>query len=619
VANGKRRVSLAEVSERAKGVLRRAKYDEFDASASPTLEELTESLFFSPGDGRIWLNDQRMFLLHTASFGALRQELIETLGIEHARELLTRIGYLSGARDANIIRRKWPVSDLASAFTAGPRLHSLEGIVKVTPIQFSFDIDRGSFFGDFYWHDSTEAGEHISAYGVSTAPACWMQIGYASGYACAFMGKLIVYREVQCAAMGHPHCRVEGRPADEWSGDAADDIKYFDFYHTPRRSVPIAKSIASTDAKAPARTASSGGATKPGKNRIVGLSAALRAAHHMLERVAPTTAAVLFTGESGTGKELFANHLHELSPRANEPFVAINCAAIPETLIEAELFGVERGAFTGATNSRAGRFERASDGTLFLDEVGALSLVAQGKLLRAVQEGEIERVGGSNAKRVDVRIVAATNVDLRAEVEARRFREDLFFRLNVFPIDLPPLRERRDDIPLLMEHFLALYSMRHKRRFTGFTRRAVEALLNYNYPGNVRELQNLIERGVIYAEEDGAIDSVHMFRRGELIRDDVFALGSGGLLQHNSIGDTVPARTNGGVTSATNGHGPTAAIERILADAIEGGMGLDDLENRVYAAALSKTKGNVSAAARLLKISRAKLDYRVVKHGTSRQ
>jgi two-component system, NtrC family, response regulator HydG len=181
------------------------------------------------------------------------------------------------------------------------------------------------------------------------------------------------------------------------------------------------------------------------------------------------------------------------------------------------------------------RFERASGSTLFLDEIGALSLVAQGKLLRAIQESEIERVGGSKPKKVDVRIIAATNVDLRAEVEARRFREDLVFRLNVFPIDLPPLRERRDDIPLLMEHCLALYSLRHRRRFTGFTRRAVEALLNYNYPGNIRELQNLIERGVIYAEEGGAIDSVHMFRRRELIRNDVFALGSGGLLLHNSV------------------------------------------------------------------------------------
>jgi predicted hydrocarbon binding protein len=325
-----------------------------------------------------------MILLHTASFGALRQELIETLGMERARELLTRIGYLSGARDANIIRRKWPGSDLASTFTAGPRLHSLEGIVKVTPIQFSFDIDRGSFYGEFTWHDSTEANEHISAYGVSTAPACWMQIGYASGYACAFMGKLIVYRESHCAAMGHPHCHLVGRPADEWSGEAADDIKYFDFYHTPRRGVTIAGSVAPSNQKATNRHVSSAVASKkPDKSRIVGLSAALRAAHHMLERVAPTTAAVLFTGESGTGKELFANTLHAFSPRANEAFVAINCAAIPETLIEAELFGVERGAYTGATTSRAGRFERASGGTLFsgrdrFTEFGGAGKASQG-------------------------------------------------------------------------------------------------------------------------------------------------------------------------------------------------------------------------------------------------
>jgi two-component system, NtrC family, response regulator HydG len=222
------------MSKHAEGVLRRATYDQFNATASPTFDDLTNSLFFSPGDGRIWLNDQRMFLL-TASFGALRRELIETLGIERARELLTRIGYLSGARDANIIRRKWPEGDLASAFTAGPRLHSLEGIVKVTPVHFAFDIDRGSFYGEFLWHDSTEAGEHISAYGISTAPACWMQIGYASGYASAFMGKLIVYREIQCAAMGHSHCHNKGLPADEWDDDAEDDLRFFDFDRTPTR------------------------------------------------------------------------------------------------------------------------------------------------------------------------------------------------------------------------------------------------------------------------------------------------------------------------------------------------------------------------------------------------
>jgi two-component system response regulator HydG len=600
------------MSEHAEGVLRRATYDQFNATASPTFDDLTNSLFFSPGDGRIWLNDQRMFLLHTASFGALRRELIETLGVERARELLTRIGYLSGARDANIIRRKWPEGDLASAFTAGPRLHSLEGIVKVTPVHFAFDIDRGSFYGEFLWHDSTEAGEHISAYGISTAPACWMQIGYASGYASAFMGKLIVYREIQCAAMGHSHCHNKGLPADEWDDDAEDDLRFFDFDRTPTRRFVRGGLEPSYASDTTDRSATRSPISSSDEKKIVGMSAALRAAYHMLERVAATKAAVLFAGESGTGKELFANALHELSRRANKPFVAINCAAIPDTLVEAELFGVERGAYTGATSSRAGRFERASGGTLFLDEIASLSLVAQGKLLRAVQEGEIERVGGSNARSVDVRVVAATNVDLRAEVEARRFREDLFFRLNVFPIDLPPLRDRRDDIPLLMDHFLALYSHRHDRRFTGFTRRAVEALLNYNYPGNIRELQNLIERGVIYAEDGGAIDSVHMFRRGELIKGDVFALGSGGGLQHNNGSSTLSSLPYGELLTNTSSS-KSSDVRAVLGGALAKGVGLKELESYACSAALAQTKGNVSAAARLLKITRAQLDYRITK------
>lgn len=600
-----RRVSLAEMSAQAVGVLGRTGYDRFDTSASPTLDDLTESLFFSPGDGRIWLNDQRMFLLHTASFGALRTELIETLGTERARELFTRIGYLSGARDANVIRRRWPEGDLTSALTAGSRLHSLEGVVKVTPIHFAFDIDRGTFCGEFLWRDSTEASEHISAYGISTAPACWMQIGYASGYASTFLGKLIAYRELQCAAMGHPHCHIKGIPADEWR-DGAEDLRYFNFDQNRHRSLARYETGRADAPAVPGRSAS----PDSDQQRIVGMSAALRAAHQMLERVAPTTASVLFTGESGTGKELFANALHALSGRANKPFVAINCAAIPDTLLEAELFGVERGAYTGATVSRAGRFERASGGTLFLDEVASLSVVAQGKLLRAVQQGEIERIGGSSPRRVDVRVVAASNVDLWREVEAKRFRDDLFFRLNVFPIDLPPLRERRDDIPLLMQHFLALYSARHHRHFTGFTRRAVEALLNYDFPGNIRELQNLIERGVIYAEDGRAIDAGHMFRRGELLRTDVFSLGSKGGLQQWSDKEVALDGTQSRKTSAT-----TSAMDHhsLIVRALENGGGLKQLENNACDAALAKTRGNVSAAARILGITRAQLDYRLGK------
>src|SRR5262249_24988385 len=215
---------------------------------------------------------------------------------------------------------------------------------------------------------------------------------------------------------------------------------------------------------------------------------------------------------------------------AEKPFVALSCAAIPETLIESELFGVERGAYTGAIQSRPGRFERADGGTLFLDEVGTLSAAAQGKLLRALQEGELERLGDTHTRRVDVRLMAATNVDLRDEVRAGRFREDLFFRLNVFPIRITPLRERRDDIPLLMTHFLAKFNRLHGRRLTGFTQRAVDAMLSYDWPGNVREVENVIERGVILAADSSAIDAPHLFTSGEKLGDRQFSLDRDGRL-----------------------------------------------------------------------------------------
>jgi two-component system response regulator HydG len=329
---------------------------------------------------------------------------------------------------------------------------------------------------------------------------------------------------------------------------------------------------------------------------MVGVSSAFKSACHLLSRVAPTQATVLFTGESGVGKELFANMLHRISPRKDKPFIALNCAAIPETLIESELFGVERGAFTGATISRPGRFARAAGGTLFLDEVGTLSLVSQGKLLRALQEGEIERVGGSRTLKVDVRVVAATNVDLHAEVRAGRFREDLFFRLEVFPIHLPPLRERREDIPLLLNHFLHRYSQRHGRRVRGYTHRVVKALLNYDFPGNIRELQNLVERGVINADEGGAIDVPHMLRREQLRDEHTLTIGATGNLASE---EAAP---------------PPAPATSLLARLLEPGQGtisLDDVERRLIDDAVSRADGNLSAAARLLGLTRAQLAYRL--------
>src|SRR6185295_1629822 len=232
------------------------------------------------------------------------------------------------------------------------------------------------------------------------------------------------------------------------------------------------------------------------KREIVGSSPALRRVLDVATQAAPSSATVLVLGESGTGKELVARFIHDHSARAKAPFVAVNCSAIPETILEAELFGYERGAFTGALGKREGRFARASGGTLFLDEIGELSPSVQVKLLRVLQEGEYEPVGGDTV-RADVRIVAATNKDLRAEVAATRFREDLFYRLNVIAVTAPPLGARRDDIPLLVDHFLGKYCKKNGRSRLVAPRDVLQILTDYSWPGNVRELENVIERAVV--------------------------------------------------------------------------------------------------------------------------
>jgi transcriptional regulator with GAF, ATPase, and Fis domain len=585
------RISLAEVARQTGTMLKRGDSKHFVQDQAPTMGDLTESLFFSPGDGRIWLNDQRMLLLHSSSVGHLRRELIDTLGMERARGLLTRAGYVSGSRDAQLVRERWPNSDAATVFMAGTRLHALEGVVKVTPLSFDFDIGRGTYEGEFLWEHSSEDDEHISAYGVGTEAACWSQVGYATGYVTSLFGQLVIFREVDCRSMGASVCRVIGRHAAAW-GDISEDLRYLEAKEFRRLSAADSAAVEAPPAATPTDAEEPPSAER---HDIVGASSAFTSACHQLARVAGTRATVLFTGESGVGKEAFASRLHRISPRAARPFVAVNCAAIPETLIESELFGVERGAFTGASQSRPGRFERADTGTLFLDEIATLSLVSQGKLLRALQEGEVERVGGTRTLQLDVRVVAATNVDLQAEVRAGRFREDLFYRLNVYPIHLPPLRERRDDIPLLMAHFLRREALRHGRRTTGFTPRAVRAMLHYAFPGNIRELQNLVERGVISAEDDQAIDVAHMFRREQLSDEALLTIGAHGTLQKAAA--------------------PPPRLLDLLGEALQpGGAGhveLDAIERQLLQEATEAEHGNLAAAARRLGITRAQLAYRL--------
>jgi transcriptional regulator with GAF, ATPase, and Fis domain len=320
-----------------------------------------------------------------------------------------------------------------------------------------------------------------------------------------------------------------------------------------------------------------------GWDRILGRSPALREALTRAARVAPTETTVLITGESGTGKELVARAIHHASARADGPFVAINCAALPETLLESELFGHERGAFTGADRQKPGRFELARGGTLFLDEIGELSHAVQVKLLRVLQEREFERVGGTSPVRADVRVITATNRDLPRLVAEGRFREDLYYRLEVFTVHLPPLRERGDDILLLADHFVRALGARMGRGEPGLSRGAREALLAYRWPGNIRELQNAVERALIMAE--------------------------GGLLGTEHLG--LPGKPL--VPGTASGSPPGPADTPAGAEAEPGSLA--EWESRMVRDALTRARGNKSRAAQLLGLTRSQLYTRLKRFG----
>jgi predicted hydrocarbon binding protein len=381
---GSRLVTLAEVARAATGGLAKGAFKEIGAGASPTLAELSEALRFALGDGRIWLNDQRMVLMQSQVLGRLRQEIIDAFGIEAAKGIFMRVGYMQGVRDAELIQKRFPNKDLTHALAAGPRVHTLEGFVKVVTKQFEFDSAKGRYFGEFYWHDSSEAAEHLAHHGLASEPVCWMQTGYPSGYTSTLFGRPVIFREIECSAMGAERCYVVGQNAEEW-GDDAPERAYLGL-EWPRRiggRRDRSTSARATDHPPEGRT--------EGADAVVGVSASFLRARLMVEKVADTEATVLLVGESGVGKELFSQQLHRLSRRASGPFVALNCAAIPDTLVESELFGVEKGAFTGATASRAGYFERASGGTLFLDEIASLAYAAGQTAPRAA--GARDRTG----------------------------------------------------------------------------------------------------------------------------------------------------------------------------------------------------------------------------------
>ncbi|WP_022964421.1 sigma-54-dependent Fis family transcriptional regulator [Halopseudomonas pelagia] len=551
--------------------------------------DLSEQIRFQSADGKIWFGEQRMLLLQVSAMANFRRELVNSLGIERAKGFFMRMGYQSGIKDAELARHLRPHCSELDIFLAGPQLHSLKGMVKVRPIQIDLDQESGNFYGELEWIDSFEVEICQTELGMMDEPACWSLLGYACAYTSSFMGREIIFRETHCRGRGDEKCLIVGKPAEEWE-DAEAFQEYF-------RSDPIIEEL--YDLQSQLSSLRTSLEKQQGQYYGIGQSHAYKTVCQMIDKAATGKVSVLLLGETGVGKEVIARSVHLRSERAEQPFVAVNCAAIPLDLIEAELFGVEKGAYTGANQSRQGRFERANGGTIFLDEVIELSPRAQATLLRVLQEGEMERVGDARTRAVDVRVIAATNESLAEAVENGRFRADLYYRLNVFPVKIPPLRERLEDLPLLAEHFLKKFHGEYNKRTLGLSDKALELCLHYRWPGNIRELENVIERGVILTDNNESISQDSLFA---VFPDNPESKYEERL---NATGQLVDVKS----TAAVDGDWAT----RIITE----GISLEVLEQQLMYKAMDMAQQNVSQAARLLGLSRPALAYRLKKIDSS--
>jgi len=547
---------------------------------SHSTQHLSRQIRFQDSDGKIWFEEQRVLLLQLGALAEFRKEQIETVGLERAKGFFMRLGYSLGKKDAQLALKLAAETDAASLLRTGFDLHALKGTVRVEECVLQLDEESGHFYAEYRMHDSYEAEMFRSELGLLDEPVCWSLVGHASAYTSTLLGREILFKEITCRGCGDEHCLFVGRPADEW-----DDADRFRNY---LNSDPIIEELYELQSQISVLRHKIDSESTLGNFR--GQSPAYKQVCNLAHKAAPGKVNVLLLGETGVGKELVAKGIHQASERADKPFIAVNCAAIPPDLIESELFGVERGAYTGATQSRPGKFERANNGTIFLDEVIELTPRAQASLLRVLQESEFERVGDTATRKVDIRVVAATNESLEEAVEQGRFRADLYYRLNVYPITIPPLRERREDIPLLVEHFLQKYQAYYNRRIAGLSDMAMRAMMNYEWPGNVRELENVIERGLILTEQNETISAQSLFPTFETNASQI--VSEGHLVNDND--DQAPS---------------TVWID----DALSECGSMEAIENKVIEHALTLANGNVSEAARVLGISRPTLAYRIKK------
>ena len=555
-------------------------------SDAPKLDisQVTPHIVFSSEQGKVWLNEQRVVLFSQTALGKFRKEVYDTIGQDRCKAFFLRLGYQLGILDGELARSSGAEMSIKDRFNLGPELHALRGMV-LPELQRLVVSEKGDeFICEVVWFNSYEVEICANEMGPMDDPGCWNLTGYASGYSSAVLQREIFFQELECHSCGDDRCFAVGKPAAEW-----DNYEQLKRYY---ESDPLLEELSKLQTTVEALKESLNEGDK--LPNIVGSSKPFKHALEMVTKASDSKVSVLLLGETGVGKEVLARAVHITSDRADKPFIAVNCAAIPPDLIEAELFGVEKGAYTGANQSRMGRFERADKGTIMLDEVIELTPRAQATLLRVLQEGELERVGDNKVRKIDVRVVAATNEDLSVAVQQGRFRADLYYRLSAYPINIPPLRERKEDIPLFIVHFLEKYRALYNKNVLGISDRGMEMLSNYGWPGNIRELENVVERAVILADINGVISMESMFPESALRPSEAKVLDSTGRLQNKIFPEAIDA---------------DGLVESLLSSGFE----LEKFEETMLTSALQKTQGNISKAARLIGLSRPAFAYRVKK------
>jgi two-component system response regulator HydG len=516
--------------------------------------DIRELLEIDAREGTVRFAGQRALILDAVAMGLLRKQVIDSFGQAAARALFTRFAFAHGWRMAEALCSGFQWDSVSDWRNAGGLIHMLQGLIRLAPGASDPFSPEGATMEASY-----EAEQHRLHLGRAQAPVCWSLSGFASGYLSRTEGTRIYVLEDRCIGQGHTTCRFRARTREQWGAELEPHLPFFEQdggLDVALRQVTARLTQAERELAARQRAVAPRASEGELPSGLVARSGGMRRVLELARRVAQVDSTVLISGESGVGKERVARLLHEESPRASGPFLAINCGALSETLLESELFGHARGAFTGAIRDRPGLLEAASGGTLFLDEVGDMPLSVQVKLLRALQERQIRRVGENRDRPIRVRIVAATHRELAREVEAGHFRKDLYYRLRVVELRVPALRERREDILPLARALIAAAARRMACRAPSLTPRAADQLTRHAWPGNVRELENAMERAVALAQSK----RIELEDLPEEIRGALPApVASGGVrtleslerdyilaaLEHNGGNQTVTARQLG--------------------------------------------------------------------------